>query len=500
MHLRVVAYDILSLGSLLIVAVAELAIGADPIAVGAFFIACLASVMPVRLAGWHDFGASLILLIGFSYFMFAVFYKLALLQPLDDRLLVPRKAFCYVAAAMSLCTAAWYVSRKKKTLLDLHVRAQGYLHTEVFNFVLLALGTMSLLSIAWSVNDNPTGEVSDQPSYLRFFLHFPVLAIILGVHNGFRRSAGRTNLAPSAVAGLALQLVLGLVENSKLDLALGVAAYLVADVVVRGKVRWRTFILVGAGLIILIKLVSPAIHIVRQERATLSATGRIAATGEVIVGLVTGARDETEARPDPPREQLFWDFDYIGVSDSYLLERYAGIEYVDPVISHVDHRRSLGWWYLTEAITRSMPSFIAPDKGRDSLTQEVYARIGMLSSRVNWQFYPSIFFFGSVYAAWGFAGGLLAITVTYISLFVVLRICGLADLRDPVALYFFIAYHHYLIEGDLGIVLSFFDRTFWFELLIIYTLWYLLRSLTRRGSSGSHLSALHDHPRGRLLS
>lgn len=366
-----------------------------------------------------------------------------------------------------------------------------YLYSPVESFIILFVGTVSLVIALVLVRSVPIGRPLflpvDDPRFLRFlsiatffigvlfwalnayysrqigftgpkeqgfggfavFRALLLMGVIAGTAEVLEQSNGRRSLNTRILVMLGASFVMGMIDNSKTSIAMPVASYFATSLFYRSKLTWNQ-LGVALGFVIVLALVAgPAIHFHR------AADIQGLTFGERIAYLRANWEDITS----PGTLALYQEvaslqfrggyYDYFGSGHQMLLGRFTSIQQIDPVITEVNRQGTLGGSVLWPAFARLVPGFLYPDKPAYVESYHILVRLGLILPEGGK--FPTVPLIAQTYAAYGTAGLLIIPFVTFFVFLLMLKKLGWRLYRNVYAIFFFCVFIVlYTAQGSFG--------------------------------------------------
>ena len=293
------------------------------------------------------------------------------------------------------------------------------------------------------------------------------------------RSDGRRSLDTTLLLIIALCTIMGLLDNSKAEVALPVVAYFATSLFYRGGVTLRQVGAATVGFFLMTALVGPMIHAFRG-------LGIQAMPWRQRMSLIERVVKDALARGDLKTYQQLASgqfrngyYNYFGQGDrQMLLGRYASIQEIDPVIASVDRRGTVGGSVIWPSFERLLPSALDRDKPRYIEGYHLLVRLGLNDPRGGK--YPTVPLLAQSYAGYGAIGVLVIPLFTFLGFMLVLKKLGWDLHRNVFAIFFFCVFIVvYSNQGDVGQYAHGALRTF---PLLAAVLWLLNRISRRRAA------------------
>ncbi len=228
--------------------------------------------------GKIDINATIILSVAATHLVVASFIKIALLQSLDENLIVPELTESIVLTYFAALVGAFFVTR---ALPLPRTREKPEPNVKTLEYLTIISAVLMMLPLA-SPSDadiNSTGPVNILGVATRGFA--PV-AMVSAITCALKKSDGRKIFDAGSITVLALSILLGLAGNSRE----GVLAPLLAVAItpIFQGYRFSAKMIGGAlaSLVFVSFFVSPALLLVRNDRTFLSFPERIEKTAETI--------------------------------------------------------------------------------------------------------------------------------------------------------------------------------------------------------------------------
>jgi len=464
---------------------AQVALGANPLVVVLGLIACIAGLVGYQLAGAYQSGAWLAFFFVLGNVIVALVAKTVLLQPLDSNLYAPLESFGVLAVgSIALLTAV---------LVSLAIPVGKPMFRSVADLRLLrslSNSTFTLGGLFWFLNrlfQDPEGSGFGG---VAVFWNLLLMAVIARTAMVLRQTDGRRSVDARLVLILLICAVMGLIDNSKTEVALPFVAYFATSVFYRGGATGRQVASGTVGLVVLVAIIGPMIHTFRvfgiqempwRERVALIERG-------VSEAVATG--DITRYQKLASGEFVEGYYNYFGGgSGQMLLGRYASVQQIDPVIAIANRRGTVGGSVVWPTFARLLPSFVYPNKPRDVEGYRLVVQLGLIDPEGGK--YPTVPLLAQSYGAYGPAGLLIIPFLTFLGLLLALKKLGWKLYQNVFGIFFFCVFIVvYANQGGLAEYAGSVLRNF---PLLAVAIWLCLRfAKVRLGDTG------HATDRGRL--
>ena len=425
--------------------VAQFALGAAPVVLALATIACLAGLAGFRIVGAHHAAGWLAFFFILGNVIVALVAKTILLQPLESNLYAPFDSFLVLTAGSVVLLIALLISLTIPVGKPLFrpvrdVRLLRWLSNSAF-----ALGTM-----LWYLNrlfQDPQGSGFGG---LAVFWNLVLMAVIARTEMVLERSDGRRSVDTQLLLILVALVAVGLIDNSKTEVALPIVAYFATSLFYRRGITLGQVAAGVIGLILMAGLVGPMIHIHRAQR------GQDLPWQERVALIERGVKHASVAgRLEPYKELAYQQFlsgyyNYFGEGRGQMLVgRYASIQQIDPVIANVSRHGTLGGAVIWPFFTRLLPSLIYPDKPRYIESYYLLVHLGLIDPEGGK--YPTVPVVAQSYAAYGATGLLVIPFLTFLGFMLALKKLGWRLYRNVFAIFFFCVFTVvYANQGDLG--------------------------------------------------
>lgn len=455
--------------------VVQIALGANLIVLALALVSCVAGIAGFRIAGAYRSAAWLAFFFVLGNVIVALVAKTVLLQSIDSNLYAPVESFAILAAGC--------VSLLIALLVSLTISVGKPLFRSVHNprfLRFLSHSTFALGTLFWYLT-----RVFQDPEGSGFggvfvFWNLVLMAVIARTAMVIERTGGRRSVDATLVMTLLACVAMGLIDNSKTEVALPLIAYFATSVFYSRGLTRRQCLAGTFGIILMAAVIGPMIHAYRalgihdmpwQQRVSLMERG----VKDVL------AHGDVSFYEEVVAEVSSIDFgsgyyDYFGKgSGQMILGRYASIQQIDPVVATVNRRGLLGGSAIWPAFERLLPTFMDPNKPRDTEAFLLLLRLGVVDPEGNK--YPTVPLIAQSYAGYGSIGVLLIPFLTFLSFLLALKKLGWRLYRNVFAIFFLCVFLVvYANQGDFSQYAEAVLRTF---PLLTGTLW--LVSLLYRG-------------------
>jgi hypothetical protein len=434
-----------ALGLVVLCVILQVALGANLVVLALAMICCVAGLAGFRLAGAYQSGAWLTFFFVLGNVVVALVAKTVFLQPLDSNLYVPLESFVVLAAGSVTLLIALLVALTIPVGTPLFRSAND---PRLLRF--LSSSTFALGTLFWYLTRLFTDPEGSGFGGVAVFWNLLLMAVIARAAMVMEHTDGRRSIDAKLVAILVACVAMGLIDNSKAEVALPIVAYFATTLFYRGGVTFRQVAAGLVGLLIMATLVGPMIHAFRglgiqdmpwQERVGLIERG-------VKDAWVRG--DLASYKELASGQFLSGYYDYFGKgSGQMLVGRYASIQQIDPVIATVNRRGVLGGSILWTAFPRLLPTFIYPVKPRQTEGYRLLVQLGIVDPEGGK--YPTVPLLAQSYAGYGSAGLLLIPFLVFVACLLTLKKLGWKLYRNVFAIFFFCVFMIvYANQGDFG--------------------------------------------------
>jgi hypothetical protein len=450
----------------------QLLLGTNLVVLSLALLACLAGFAAFRLVGPYHSAAWLAFFFVLGNVLVALVAKTVFLQPLDSYLFAPLDSFLILAIGSSLLLAAFLVSLVVpvgkpifKPLVD----------KQRLRFV--STWTFFLGSAFWFLNrqfQDPDGSGFGGVSV---FWNLVLMAVIARTALLLESTNNKKSIDGFLLFILACAGLMGLIDNSKAEVALPVVAYFATSVFYRGGMTRRQLLAGVLGLLMMIAIIGPLIHTYRilgiqglpwRQRVVLIERG---------VKEVVARGDLTRYQKLATGEFVEGYYNYFGAGRGQMfLGRYAAIQQIDPVIATVERSGVIGGAVVWPSFQRLIPSFVYPNKPKYIEGYILLVKLGLIHPEGGK--FPTVPLLAQTYASYGMAGVLLITFLTFTAFMLVLKKFGWHLHRNIFAIFFFSVFIVvYANQGDLGQYAESALRTF---PLCSVVLWILTRPIVHK--------------------
>jgi hypothetical protein len=434
LRLRTASLGRTTMGLIATCGVLQIALGASPVLVSLALIACTAGLAGFRIAGAYQSGAWVAFFFVLGNVIVALVAKTVLLQPLDSYLYAPLESF----AVLAVGSIALLIS----LLVSLVIPVGKPVFRQVTDPQLLrslSNSTFALGSLFWFLNrlfQDPDGSGFGG---VAVFWNLLLMAVIARTALVLEQTNGRRSVDARLVLILAICVVMGLIDNSKTEVALPIVAYFATSLFYRGGATGRQLASGAVGLIMLAAIVAPMIHTFRifgiqempwRERLALIERGvsEVVATGNFTRYQKLSSGDFAQGY-----------YNYFGQgTGQMLIGRYASVQQIDPVIASVGRHNTLGGSVIWPTFTRLLPSFVYPNKPREIEGYKLLVQLGLIDPEGGK--YPTVPILAQSYAGYGIVGLLIIPFLAFLGLLLALKKLGWTLYRNVFGIFFFCAF------------------------------------------------------------
>lgn len=442
-------------------------LGARPAVLTLAMITCVAGLTGFRLAGAYRGAGWLALFFVLGTVMVALVAKTLLLQPLDSHLYAPTESFLALAAGSVVLLIALLVSLALPVGNPLFRPVQDVRLLRALSNSTFALGTLF-----WYLNRLFRDPQGSGFGGIAVFWNLLLMAVIARTAMVLERSDNRHSVDYKLGLILVACVAMGLIDNSKAEVALPIAAYFAASLFYRGGITLRQAAAGTFGVVLMAAVIGPMMHAYR-------ALGIQQMPWQQRVPLIEHGIKDVLARGDLKRydelasgQFLAGYYDYFGKgSGQMLLGRYASIQQIDPVIASVSRHATVGGSVIWPAFARLVPSSIYPDKPRYIEAYGLLIHLGLIDPEGGK--YPTVPLLAQSYAGYGVVGLVVIPFFAFLGLLLALKKLGWRLYRNVFAIFFFCVFIVvYANQGDLGQYAGTVLRTF---PLLAAVLWLVTR-------------------------
>jgi hypothetical protein len=478
LRLKTVSLTRVTLAFVVLCAVVQVALGANLVVLALAIFSCVAGLVGFRIAGAYGSGAWLAFSVVLGNVIVALVAKTLLLQPLDSNLYAPLESFGVLATGSGTLLVALLISLTFPVGKPLF---RSVRNPRLLRFV--SHSTFALGTFFWYLT-----RLFQDPGGSGFggvfvFWNLVLMAVVARTAMVIERTDGRQSVDATLVTILFACVAMGLIDNSKTEVALPIIAYFATSVFYSRGLTRRQCAAGMLGLVLMVAVIGPMIHAYRalgihdmpwQQRVGLMERG----VKDVL------AHGDVRFYREVVAEVSSIDFgsgyyDYFGNgSGQMLLGRYASIQQIDPVVATVNRRGLLGGSAIWPAFERLMPTFLYPDKPRDTEAFLLLQRLGIVDPEGNK--YPTVPLFAQSYAGYGSTGVLLIPFLAFLGFLLALKKLGWRLYRNVFAIFFLCVFLVvYANQGDFSQYAEAVLRTF---PLLAAALWLVSRLYRGRGS------------------
>jgi hypothetical protein len=245
--------------------------------------------------GSTDINAGIVLAIGLAHLIIASFIKVALLQSLDDNLIVPATTELVTLVYFICLVLAFLVARK---LPVPRARAQADPSLRTLEWLIIMSSVLMILPLFSNPVDDAPGE--SPANFLAVLSRgFPLVAMVSAVIHALKRSNGRTIVDPWSVTVLGAAIFIGLASNSREGVLAQPLVALITPLYRGFRFNYRAIAVMGLFGLFVAYILSPAILVVRNDRGFLGFSERIENTIET-AGLLIIRDPATVEKADMP--------------------------------------------------------------------------------------------------------------------------------------------------------------------------------------------------------
>ncbi len=226
--------------------------------------------------GGVDINAGIVLAIGLAHLIIASFIKIALLQPLDENLIVPTTTESVTLVYFACLMLAFLVARSLPVS-----RARTYSDPDLRTLEWLIIMSSVLMILPLFSNPTDDAAVESPANFLAVLSRgFPLVAMVSAVIHALKRSNGRTIIDPWSVSVLGIAIFIGLASNSREGVLAPPLIALITPLYRGFRFNYRAIAAMGLFGLFVAYILSPAILIVRNDRGFLGFSERIENTIE----------------------------------------------------------------------------------------------------------------------------------------------------------------------------------------------------------------------------
>jgi len=459
--------------------VIQVVLGANLVVLALAMVSCVAGLLGFRIAGAYRSAAWLAFFFVLGNVIVALLAKTVLFQRLDSNLYVPLESFAILAVGSVVLLIALLISLIIPVGKPLFRSVQNPRLLQFLSHSTFALGT--LFWYLTRVFQDPEGSGFGG---VFVFWNLLLMAVIARTAMVLERTDGRRSIDAALVLILFGCVVMGLIDNSKTEVALPIMAYLATSVFYRRGLTRGQSVAGALGIVLMAAVIGPMIHAYRalgihdmpwRERAALMERG---VTDALVHGDVKFYRQVVSEVASLDFGSGYYDYFGKG-SGQMLLGRYASIQQIDPEIATVNRRGFRGVSVIWPAFPRLLPTFVYPNKPRDMESLVLLVQLGIMDPEGNK--YPTVPLLAQSYAGYGITGVLVIPFLVFVGFLLALKKLGWNLHRNVFAIFFLCVFLVvYANQGDLGQYAEAVLRSF---PLLAATLWLVSRRYRGRGST-----------------
>ena len=230
----------------------------------------------------QDINTGILIAIGATHLIIASFIKILLLQSLDENLIAPTLTESITLVYFLCAVLAFFVARR---LPIFFLRARPELNLKTIELLTLFSAFLTLLPLLSGRSDD-TDAINGQVNFIGVATRgFPIVAMVAAIVRALKKSNGTRIIDPWSASVLGIGLILGLASNSREGVFTPILVALITPLYYGYRFNLRTIVIVTVAIGFVITIVSPALLIVRNERAFMSLPERIEKTIET-AGLI----------------------------------------------------------------------------------------------------------------------------------------------------------------------------------------------------------------------
>lgn len=417
---------------------AQLMMGANVLMVLTSGVVCVLGFSAIQIYGVYNAGSLLLFLYVANNIWLACYSKILFGQTLGSNLLVPIEAVATILVGTVELFAAFALVNSVPVGRPL-LRPRN--DPKFLQFLSIACFLIGLLF--WALNlfySRSVGLVGVGAQGFGGFAQFNSLfymGIISGTASVLVRSGGRRSISVMVLAMLMAELLMGLTQDAKTNVALPFVSYLLTTIFYRRVITARQVAFFLIGGILFVFVFAPAVHYYRiagilgvslRERITY-----LEEHGSDLLSLKTLEQYQNEASENLAKSQSY--YNYFGEGHQMLLGRLASIQQIDPIIAETDRQGTLGGSVIWPAFERLLPSFIDAEKPVIIEASQIVSRFGLV--RPSYIGFPTVPLVAQAYAGYGTLGLFVFPFFTFFVFLLILKKIGWTLYRNVYGIFFF---------------------------------------------------------------
>jgi hypothetical protein len=259
-----------------------LIVGSSPFSL--FLLATMETICYILLIkyGSEDINCGIVIAVALTHLIIASFIKIFLFQSLDENLIAPFLTQSITLVYFLCITLAFFVARRLPI-----PRSRPRSEPSLKTLELLILFSVFLMLIPLiNGNNDDANAANGQANFVGVATRgFPVVAMVTSVIRALKKSDGTRVIDAWSGSVLGFAVVLGLASNSREGVFAPILVALITPLYYGYRFNFRTIVTVAIAVGFVTAVVSPALLLVRNERAFMSFPERIEKTIET-AGLI----------------------------------------------------------------------------------------------------------------------------------------------------------------------------------------------------------------------
>lgn len=454
---------------LVVLGVAHIVIGSNPIVPGLAIITILLAMWPMMRFGVMNISVILVMLTAFRYVGFPMIAKLFMGQALDTHLDQPIESFIAVMLGIMAYVSAVFLANKINLGKPFLKSLNDQIMLRRLSFVAFVVG--------FSANLDASSHAYieyDGLTISNFFTPFLHLSLISASASALLRNDRRSITDPLVFFILTTEIIFAFALNVRTPILESFLCIILTTAAFNGHFSKKQ-ITYGLVSFLLLVAITPMVLHVRNTRSDLNMSERIIETFETILDWKTAQSTFIDSMA---RESLSSGYfmRYYDMPNN-VFERFSHVNDVDVLISGTDNIRMLGFEVIEQAMERALPRILAPDKPREySEGDWIYCELGVKCLYGN---YLTASMIGVGYVAFGWVGVFIfPFMLGLILLLLVKKVVGFDLIGNVWTIFFLVAINNQFAEGGVASYISMIFRNIPQDLIVMIFL-SILVAITR---------------------
>jgi hypothetical protein len=402
---------------------AELAEGTAPYFALSIFAILVMTILTISIVGFSSIAGILISYCSFRYFIFSQIAKIMLGQPAESNLAAPEMTIAVLTVGTaSMCLGAVLVGYLLRDRIIIKIKVTPILLSNIRNISFIIGAVMAAVNYVTAAQGREgVQSYGGIVGLSRMFAPIIYMSVLAETWNILMRTGGRKSTSAILFTIAGSLVALGVVGNSKEQIANPVLMYFIACFSYRHYVSRLQIVTAVTLLFMGAVIVYPVVNMMRDRIDAVHSP--VAVATEMIDQAIddpTSLMREWEltiTQPVQDRNLQEQGLYYLGTTDA-LLQRFLLIANTDVIVRAVDDFGPYGTGLITEGFEVALPTILAPNKSRVGTSDLITWYYGLRPDGVVGS--PTVGLIADCYAALEWAGVIIIpVTIMLIFLFIV---------------------------------------------------------------------------------